>query len=93
MAIVLHFPDSTMTEQEYNQIASLLEDRGLGNPIGREYHLAYNGPDGNIKVLDVWDSQENLGKFFAQLMPLLEEAGATPGAPNIFRVTNIKVGE
>ena len=93
MAIVVHFPDSTMTEQEYNKIVSTLEDRGLGKPIGREYHVAYNGPDGSIPVLDIWDSQENLGNFFSQLMPIIEDIGATPGAPTIFRAINIVVGE
>ena len=92
LGIVLHFPDSTLTEKEYHHIISALKERGLSEPIGREYHIAYIGPDGSIKVLDVWDSKENLRKFVDQLMPVIEQFGYSPGEPRIFQVSNITIG-
>ena len=92
MAIAIYFPDSVMTEEEYTNIDRTLAERGLGAPRGREYHVAFNRPDGTTTVVDVWDSEEHLGEFVEKLMPIVGEFGYNPGEPQIYEVSNIIVG-
>jgi hypothetical protein len=44
--------------------------------------------DGNLRVSEVWDSQEKFEAFGSRLMPLLTEAGIDPGTPEIMQVHN-----
>ncbi len=43
--------------------------------------------------MDIWDSEENLGKFAEQLMPVFEELGVPLSEPKIYEVANIIVGK
>ena len=95
MAILLHFPDSRMKKEDYATVVRLLEERGHGGPDGREHHVAVTQPDGAIQVFDIWDTEENLNKFMGNLMPILEEIGASEdsGEPVIYPIHNtIAVG-
>jgi hypothetical protein len=46
-----------------------------------------------LTVLDVWDSEEALGRFAERLMPIVAAAGATPPPPEIRSVRNVIAGE
>ena len=95
MAILLHFPDSRMKKEDYATVVRLLEERGHGSPDGREHHVAVTQPDGAIQVFDIWDTEENQNKFKGNLMPILEEIGASEdsGEPVIYPIHNtIAVG-
>ena len=90
MAIVAYFePD--FTPQQYDQVVSALAAKGLQAPTGRQYHVSWNTPQG-WRVLDVWDSEETLGKFAEDLMPIIAAAGVTPPEAHIFPVYNIIKG-
>lgn len=45
---------------------------------GLDYEICFGEP-GNLKVSQVWDSQEQLDAFGARLMPILAELGIEPG--------------
>lgn len=47
------------------------------------------GLDGNLRVSEVWDSQEQLDAFGERLMPVLSEVGIEPGQPEVLEVHNI----
>ena len=90
MAIVAYFePD--FTPEQYEQTLSGLAAKGLAAPTGRQYHVAWNTPQG-WRVLDVWDSEETLGKFAEVLMPIIAGSGATPLRTQIFPAYNIIKG-
>ena len=48
--------------------------------------------DGNIQVLDIWESQEKFDAFGATLMPILGDLGAKPGEPKVTTVRNVIQG-
>jgi hypothetical protein len=54
---------------------------------GMEYHLAFMA-EGNLRVSEVWDSQEKFEAFGQRLMPILAEVGIDPGTPEILEVHN-----
>ena len=53
-----------------------------------EYHVCF-GSDGNLRVSEIWDSQEQLDAFGERLMPVLSEVRIEPGQPEVLEVHNI----
>ena len=90
MAIVAYF-EPKFTQQQYDQVRSALDAKGLQAPAGRQYHVSWNTPQG-WRVLDIWDSEEALGKFAEDLMPIIAGVGVTPPEPHIFPVYSIIKG-
>jgi hypothetical protein len=46
-------------------------------------------PMGQVRVSEVWDSQEQLNAFGERLMPVLADVGIDPGQPETFEVHNV----
>jgi hypothetical protein len=55
---------------------------------GLDYELCV-GLEGNLKVSQVWDSQEQLEACGERLRPILTELGINPGEPEVVEVHNI----
>jgi hypothetical protein len=55
---------------------------------GLEYEICF-GSEGNLKVSQVWDSQEQMEAFRQRLMPILAEMGIDPGQAEVVQVHNI----
>jgi len=90
MSILVRFaPASAVTTQQYDETVSRLEsDGGDFPPDGMEYHCAYMAADGNLRVSEIWDSQEKFEAFGSRLMPILADVGIDPGKPEILEVHN-----
>jgi hypothetical protein len=59
------------------------------HPDGLEYHVCF-GSEGNLRVSEIWDSQEQLDAYGAQLMPILTAVGIEfSDDPEIIEVHNI----
>ena len=91
MAITTVFELSGMTQQQYDQVVRDLSANGLGAPNGRLYHVASAAGNGML-IVDVWESEELLGKFSEGLIPIIVAAGATPVEPRILQVHNVIKG-
>ena len=91
MALGMYFRPSSFTPARYDDTIKRLEAAGAGAPPGRLYHVALEA-DGQIQVLDIWDSQESFEAFGATLVPIMTELGADPGEPQISPVHNIIEG-
>jgi hypothetical protein len=52
-----------------------------------DYHVCF-GTDGNLRVSEIWDSQEKWEAFREQLLPILADVGIQPGA-EVLEVHNI----
>jgi hypothetical protein len=90
MSIVVRFTGApTMTKEMYDETLPRVESSGEWPPDGLEFHVAF-GSDGNFRVSEIWDSQEQFEAFGERLMPILADAGIElAGAPEIFEVHNI----
>jgi hypothetical protein len=77
-----------LTAQQYDEVVRRLTDTGVFPADGLDYELCF-GSEGNLKVSQVWDSQEQLDAFAEQLRPILAEVGITPGEPEVLEVHNI----
>jgi len=88
MSIVVRFNPTNLTREKYDESVRRLEEAGAWPPDGLEYHVFF-GPDDNLRVSEVWDSQEQLEAFGERMMPILTDVGIEfSGAPEIFEVHN-----
>ncbi len=88
MSVLIRFAPASMTAEQYEAAVSKLEGQGDFPPDGMEYHVCF-GSDGNLRVSEIWDSQEQLDAFGERLMPVLQEIGIDPGEPEVVAVHNI----
>jgi hypothetical protein len=89
MSVLIRFaPTSPTTTEQYDDTIRRLEEAGDFPPDGMEYHVCFLA-DGNVRVSEIWDSQEQLDAFGERLMPLLDEVGIDPGEPEVLEIHNI----
>ena len=86
MSIVVRFNPTNLTREKYDESIRLLEEAGAWPPDGLDYHVFF-GPEGNMRVSEIWDSQEQLEAFGQVLMPMLAEQGMEFSSdPDIFEI-------
>jgi hypothetical protein len=84
MSIVVSFPASSLTKQQYDSVRSALTESGDWPADGCRVHLAFGAED-DIRVSEVWESREQLDAFGRTLGPRMEAAGIQlSGEPEIF---------
>jgi hypothetical protein len=90
MSIVVRFQPANLTKEMYDSTNQKIEDAGIGwPPDGLDYHVCF-GEDGDLKVSEIWDSQEQFEAFGEKLMPVLSDAGVEmAGEPQVFEAHNI----
>lgn len=88
MSVLVRFAPSSLTAQQYDESIRRLQEAGDFPPDGLEYHTCF-GTDGNLRVSEIWDSEEQLKAFGERLMPLLAEVGIDPGQPELLPIHNV----
>jgi hypothetical protein len=89
MSLLARFtPVSATLEQYEESLQRLQSDGGEWPPDGLELHVCF-GQEDNIRVSEVWESQEKFAAFGERLMPLLADIGIEPGEPEILDVHNV----
>jgi hypothetical protein len=89
MSVVIRFAPRSATIEQYEESVRRFQEAGDFPPDGMEYHVCFLTNDGDIRVSEIWDSQEQAQAFAERLMPTLAEVGIDPGEPEIFEVHNI----
>ena len=91
MSIVVRFTPAGLTAEQYGRAVRLLEDQGAFPPEGLDYHVCF-GEDGDLRVSEIWDSEEQFAAYGKVLTPVLAEVGITRAEPpahftvhNVFR--------
>jgi hypothetical protein len=74
MSVLARFTPRSLTVQKYEEANRRLEESGDWPPEGMEYHVLF-GPDDNLRVSEIWDSQEQFEAFGERLMPVLRTSG------------------
>lgn len=84
MSLVVRFPLSNVTKEQYDAVRAALVESGEWPPDGCLLHSCF-GDEQNIRVSEVWESQEQLDAFGEKLGPRLQAAGIElAGPPEIF---------
>ena len=88
MSTLIRFSPPSLTAHQYDEAVRRLNEEGVFPAEGLDYEICF-GSEGNLKVSQVWDSQEQLDAFGARLGPILAELGIDPGEPELVEVHNI----
>lgn len=88
MSVLIRFTPPSLSAVQYDETIRKLEESGDFPPDGLDLHVCF-GTDGNLRVSEVWDSQEQLDAFGERLRPVLDEAGIDPGEPEVIEVHNV----
>jgi len=88
MSTLIRFSPPSLTAHQYDEAVRRLNEEGVFPAEGLDYEICF-GSEGNLKVSQVWDSQEQLDAFGARLRPILAELGIDPGEPELVEVHNI----
>jgi hypothetical protein len=84
MSIVVRYPPSNVTKQQYDSVRSALTETGDWPADGVQLHVCF-GDENDIRVSEIWESREKLDAFGDRLRPRLEEAGIQlAGEPEVF---------
>ena len=91
MSIVVRFPPSNVTKEQYDSARSALEASGAWPADGCQLHVCFGDPQ-DIRVSEVWESQEKLDAFGEKLRPKLEEAGIQlSGQPEVLEAHAVDI--
>lgn len=74
--------ETKITPDEYKQMRERL---GIDNapPAGAAFHVAALGEDGQVRIVEVWDSREEADAWGEKVMAARTEAGFGDGPPSI----------
>jgi hypothetical protein len=79
----------SVTTEQYDETISRLEKSGDWLPEGLEYHVAFRS-NGNLRVSEIWDSQEQCDASVERLMPVLKDVGIElSGEPEMLEIHNV----
>jgi hypothetical protein len=87
-SVLVRFTPASATTEQYDETIRRLEESGDWLPEGLESHVAFEA-DGKFRVSEIWDSQVQFDAFGKRLMPILEDVGIDPGAPEMLEIHNI----
>ena len=74
MPLLIRYKPQGMTSDQYRTVGERLEAIQQWPPDGLIAHVGF-GPEGNLHVSEVWESDEQLRAFQEKLMPILQEVG------------------
>ncbi len=88
MSVLLRFTPSSLTSAQYDESIRKLKEAGGFPPDGLDYHVCF-GTEGELKVSEIWDSQEQFEAFGEHLMPILHDVGIEPGEPQMIPIHSV----
>ena len=87
-SLLVRFTPASVTTEQYDETIHRLEKSGDWLPEGLEFHVAFES-GGKFRVSEIWDSQAQFDAFGKRLMPILEDVGIDPGAPEMVEIHNL----
>ena len=85
MSIVVRYHPTGLTREQYDEVTRRLQEAGDW-PAAMEMHVLF-GSEGDLRVSEIWDSEEERSAFTEKLFPVLQEVGVQmAGEPEVFEV-------
>jgi hypothetical protein len=90
MSILAIFTGNNVTKQMYEALRKEV-DWEHKHPAGLVLHAAaFHNSGNNIRVADIWESEEELNNFVSnRLMPVMQKAGVPPPKVEIFQINDV----
>jgi len=93
MSVVVRYQPSGLTREQYDEVSRRMEESGAWPPEGLDVHVCF-GSDGDLRVSEIWDSEEQCRAFGERIGPVLNEVGVQiAGEPEVFEVQELEKRE
>jgi hypothetical protein len=90
MSVVVRHQPRGLTREQYDEVSRRMEDSGAWPPDGIDLHVCF-GSEGDLRVSEIWDSEEEFRAFNERLQPVLSEVGVQlSGEPEVFEVQELQ---
>jgi hypothetical protein len=89
MSIVVRHQPRGLTREKYDEVSRRMESAGNWPPDGMDMHVMF-GTEGEMRVSEIWDSEEQFRAFADRLMPVLDEVGVSYSEPEVFEVHELQ---
>ncbi len=89
MSIVVRHQPQGLTREKYDEVSRRLEGSGDWRPEGLEMHVLF-GTEGELRVSEIWDSEEQFRAFAERLLPVLDEVGVPSSDPEVYEVHELE---
>ncbi len=90
MSVVVRYQPVGLTRQQYDEVTRRMEGAGAWPPDGLQMHVLF-GTEGDLKVSEIWESEEQCRAFGEQIGPVLDEVGVQVGGdPEVFEVHELE---
>lgn len=90
MSVVVRHQPTGLTKEKYDEVSRRMEEAGDWPPEGMDMHVCF-GKEGELRVSEIWDSEEQFMAFGERLFPVLTEVGVQmSGDPEIHEVQELQ---
>ena len=89
MSVVVRHQPSGLTREQYDEVSRRMEGGGAWPPDGMDMHVLF-GAEGDMRVSEIWDSEEQFRAFATRLMRVLDEVGVPYSEPEVFEVHELE---
>ena len=83
MTVVVRHQPRGLTREKYDEVSRRMESAGSWPPDGLDMHVLF-GPEGDMRVSEIWDSEEQFRSFHDGLMAVLDDVGVAYSEPEVF---------
>ena len=90
MSIVVRYQPTGLTREQYDDVTRRMQQAGNWPPDGLDMHVLF-GSEGDLRVSEIWDSEEQWRAFLEQITPVIDEVGVQQaGEPEVFEVHELE---
>ena len=88
MSIVVRYQPVGLTRQQYDEVTRRMEE--AWPPDGLQMHVLF-GTEGDLRVSEIWESEDLYRSFGEQIGPVLSEVGVQfAQEPEVFQVHELE---
>ena len=90
MSVVVRHQPIGLTKEKYDEVSRRMEESGDWPADGLDIHVCF-GSEGDLRVSEILDSEEQFQAFGERLLPALNEVGVElSGEPEVFEVQELQ---
>ena len=89
MSVVVRHQLKGLTREQYDEVSRRLEGAGDWPPDGIDMHVLF-GEEGDMRVSEIWDSEERFRSFAPRLTSVLDEVGVAYSEPEVFEAHELE---
>jgi hypothetical protein len=89
MSVVVRHQPKGLTRELYDEVSRRMEGAGDWPPDGMDVHVLF-GEEGDMRVSEIWDSEEQFRAFADRLMSVLDEVGVSYSEPEVFEAHELQ---